>query len=190
VLADSSTANGLNGHAREGGRATNGSNELTYLDEQLKLALQIRDEVSRLARMVEALRSIKNQLANRNELLKEDAKAEPLIKDSKGLIDKLDVLEAKLHNPKAEVAYDILAQRGGAKLYSILATLFEAVQDGDGSPTQGAQEVYAEEAAKLKGLEAELTSLLADDVAKLNEKAKQLAFPGIVVPSLAPKMAK
>jgi len=34
-------------------------------------------------------------------------------------------VEEKLHNPKAEVTYDILAQKGGAKLYSQLATLLD-----------------------------------------------------------------
>ncbi len=51
----------------------------------------------------------------RNELLDGDAKAEPLVKASKELIAKLDALEEKLHNPKAKVAYDILAAKGGAE---------------------------------------------------------------------------
>src|SRR5207244_2710160 len=91
------------------------------LSEQLRFALTLRDEISRLARLVNRIRAVKKQLTDRNELLKDDAKAEPLIQLAKSMIRKLDDLEGKLHNPKAEVTYDILAQRGGAKLYSKLS---------------------------------------------------------------------
>ena len=53
-----------------------------------------------------------------------------LVKQAKELMTKLDDLESKLHNPKAKVAYDILAFQGGAKLYSQLGYLFEIVKDG------------------------------------------------------------
>ena len=56
----------------------------------------------------------------------------------------MDDLENKLHNPKAQVTYDILAQRGGAKLYSQLGALYEWAKDTDDGPTQGMREVYAE----------------------------------------------
>jgi hypothetical protein len=37
------------------------------------------------------------------------------VEDANKLINKLDALKEKLHNPRAEVVYDILA-KGGAKL--------------------------------------------------------------------------
>ena len=67
------------------------------------------------------------------------------------------------------MAYDILAQRGGAKLYSQLAWLFEQLKDSDGPPTQGIREQYAEGTKVLDRYEAEWNKLLAEDVAKLNE---------------------
>jgi photosystem II stability/assembly factor-like uncharacterized protein len=152
------------------------------LDDQRKFALAVRDDISRLADIVIRLRVVRAQLNVRNELLKDDAKAKPLIKSSKDLVAKLDALEEKLHNPKAEVAYDILAQRGGAKLYSKLVFMFEFARDSDGPPTQGMREVYAEENRELKDLEAEWKALAAGEVAKLNEVAKQVSLPGIIVP--------
>src|SRR5262249_56684873 len=119
------------------------------------------------------MRSVRKQLADRNELLKDNAEAEPLVKAANGLIARLDDVEAKLHNPKAQVGYDILAMRGGAKLYSELIWLFELLKDGDGAPTQGVREMYAEEAQELKQLEAELQGILTGDLAKLNELAKK-----------------
>jgi hypothetical protein len=152
------------------------------LEEQLKFALQIRDDITRLTRTVEQLRAVKKQLADRNELLKDDEKAEPLVKASKEFIVKLDALEEKLHNPKAKVSYDILAQKGGAKLYSQLAWLLEVLKESDGAPTQGVREVYAEQAKLLEQYEKEWNDLTAGDMAKLNEQAKKLDIPGVFVP--------
>ncbi len=152
------------------------------LDEQLKFALTVRDDISRLAQLVNQLRGIKKQLAGRVEFWKEDAKTEPLCKAAQELTGKLDTLEAKLHNPKAQVTYDILAQKGGAKLYSQLGFLYECLLDGDGVPSQGVREVYGEQSRELQQYAAELTTLLNGDLAKLNDKAKQLEIPNVVVP--------
>ncbi len=155
---------------------------LADLDAQLKFALQVRDDITRLSRRVHQLRAIRQQLVSRNDLLKDVAKAEPLVKASKALIEKVDALEGKFHNPKAVVSYDILAFPGGAKLYSQITQLYGWLLDSDGPPTQGAREVYADQAAELRKLEAELDALLAEDLAKLNEQAKELEVPGILDP--------
>jgi photosystem II stability/assembly factor-like uncharacterized protein len=89
---------------------------LAGLDEQQAFALKLRDDINRLAKTVEQIRGVRKQLQERNALLKEDAKAAAVVKSSEELLKKLDALEEKLHNPKAKVAYDILAQKGGAQL--------------------------------------------------------------------------
>jgi photosystem II stability/assembly factor-like uncharacterized protein len=160
------------------------------LDEQLKFALAIREDLNRLTRMVSQLRSIRKQLSAREELLKDHPKAEALVKPSQELVRKLDALEDKLHNPKAEVAYDILAQRGGAKLYSQFAFLFESVKDSDGTPTQGMREVYAEQQRALEQYGGELNTLISGDLAKLNETAKSLDIPNIIVGTADEKAAR
>jgi photosystem II stability/assembly factor-like uncharacterized protein len=152
------------------------------LAEQLTLALAVRDDITRLAQTVHQLRSVKKQLADKKELLKGNGKAEALIKDIEELIGKLDDLEAKLHNPKAQVVYDILAMRGGAKLYSQLSFLFEALKDSDGAPTQGIREQAAERSQELKQYESEWKKLLADDLARINATMRRLDLPGVMVP--------
>jgi len=52
-------------------------------------------------------------------------------------------------------------QRVGAKLYSQLSFLFDAVKEGDGPPTQGMTQVYAELAAELGKLGRRIP--IADD---------------------------
>ena len=101
------------------------------LEAQLRFALEVRDAITRLTRDVVRLQTVRRQLAQRNELLAKDDKAKPLIEESKTLAAKLEDLEARLHNPKAEIAYDVLAQKGGTKLYSRLAPLLDWVTGGN-----------------------------------------------------------
>jgi photosystem II stability/assembly factor-like uncharacterized protein len=155
------------------------------LAEQLKFALALRGDIDRLVQTVNRLRSIRTQLAARKELLKDHPKAAPLLKQVDELISQLDALEAKLHNPKAEVVYDILAQRGGARLYSQLSTLFEWTKDSDGPPTQAMREMARDLGAELKKYEAELRALIAGSLVKFNEEARKLDVPNIIVPGKA-----
>ncbi len=110
------------------------------LDEQQAFALKLRDDINSLSKTVEQLRSARKQLQDRNALLKDDTKAAPLVKASEEAIKKLDALEEKLHNPKAKVAYDILAQKGGAQLYSQLVYLWDELNGSDGPVPQGTHE--------------------------------------------------
>jgi len=148
----------------------------------LKFALHLRDELSRLARSVNRIRAVRKQLKDRNELLKNDPRAEPLIEQSEEFIRKLDKLEGKLHNPKAQVYYDILAQRGGAQLYSKISALYEWSKDSDGLPTQGMRDVADEESRELNQLEDQVHRLLGADLAKLNGTAREMDIPGVFVP--------
>jgi hypothetical protein len=153
------------------------------LEDALKLALQLRDDVTKLSGIVIALKSARQQINERVKALNGDKKAEAWIKNAEPVVTKLTALEELLHNPKAEVTYDILAKKGGAKLYSQLAPLFDAVKDSDGPVTQGMREVYAENAKELARLEAIWRALLADEIAALNEQARKLDQPAIVVPA-------
>ncbi|HJT76609.1 MAG TPA: hypothetical protein VJ739_05355, partial [Gemmataceae bacterium] len=152
------------------------------LEEELALALHVRDDINRLADLVEQLRTVREQLVTRNKLLAGNPEAAPLVKASKELIDKLNGLEEQVQNPKAKVAYDILAQRGGAKLYSQLVWLFEAVKDSDGAPTQGMREVYGDQHQGLEKEEAAFKGLLDGTLAKLNDQARKLDVPIVIVP--------
>jgi hypothetical protein len=155
------------------------------LEAHLKFALDARDGISRLSHDVNRLRAVRKQLTERNELVKDEAGAADLAKASQGLVEKLDALEAKFHNPKAHVAYDILAQKGGAQLYSQLVLLYEFADDSDGPITQGMRETFADEMKVLAGYETELDALFKGELARLNEQAKKLDLPVIHVP--APK---
>lgn len=150
---------------------------------QLALALSCRDDISRLTHVAESIRAVRQQLAQRSGLLKDEARAGPLRKAAEEMQPALDALENELHNPKAQVSYDILAQKGGAKLYSQLAHLFELIKDSDGPPTQGWRDQFAEHSRRLRQLEQQWESLRVGDIAKLNDLAKKLDLPAVIVPS-------
>lgn len=149
---------------------------------QLQFALETRDAFSRLTRGVVRLQTVRRQLAQRNELLAKDERAKGLVESSKALLAKLDDLEARMHNPKAEITYDILAMEGGTKLYSRLSPLVGWAGEGAGAPTQGMREVFALQMKELEVYEAELAALLDKDLADLNKTASGLGLPVIYVP--------
>jgi len=151
------------------------------LEEQLRFSLTLRDEVSRLAGIVNQLRSVRDQLRSARERLGGDARAASLLNLGDELVRKCDALEDKLHNPAAEVAYDILAMKGGARLYSRLIPLYTWANEGAGRPTQGMRERAAEHARQLDQLEREWKALLATDLAAINEQAKTLGIPFVTV---------
>jgi len=152
------------------------------LEAQLQLALEVRDAITRLTRTVLRLREVRQQLLSRNQLIKSDPRAQDLVKASTDLAQKLEALEAKLHNPKAEIVYDVLAQKGGAQLYSRLSPLLDWVDSGDGPPAQGLKEVFADQQKELAARQADLERLLTTDLAPLNDAAAKLDLPRIYVP--------
>lgn len=151
------------------------------LEEQLRFALEVRDQITRLTRDVVRLQSVRKQLETRNGLLAKEPAAADLIAGSKDLIGKLNAVDEKLHNPKAEIAYDVLAMRGGAMLYSRLSPLFDFVKGGDGAPTQGMRDVLGVYKQDLETQEAALNALLDKDLAALNAKAAQQGYPTVWV---------
>src|SRR5262249_6696459 len=122
------------------------------LEAETAFALRVRDDVSKLTGYVNQLRSVRDQLKARNTALaprESDPGVADLLKSSRDAIARADTLEDKLHNPTAEVVYDILAMRGGTKLYSRLAPLQMWAVEADGAPTAGMQQVLQEQEAEL-----------------------------------------
>jgi photosystem II stability/assembly factor-like uncharacterized protein len=156
------------------------------LAEQLRFALEVRAAINRLTRVENRLRSVRQQLTARNSLLKDVERMKPLVDSSTQLVKKLDELEARMQNPKAEIVYDILAQKGGAQLYSRLSPLLNWAEEGNGAPTQGMRETFAAEDKELAAHEADLQKLLDGDLATLNATAAQLEAPRIYIPEKKP----
>lgn len=144
------------------------------LAEQLKLGLTIRDDISSITTMVHRLRDLAAQAKQRAAALAGGAPA--MVSALNDLSRSCEALEAKLHNPSAEIVYDILAQRGGTKLYSRMSPLLAWVIDGDGAPTQGVRDVYQAQKAELRGDQSEFDAILQKQLKAVNGLASSLGL--------------
>jgi photosystem II stability/assembly factor-like uncharacterized protein len=161
-----------------------GSLPQNALEAQAAFGLRVRDDISRLTDLVNQLRSVRDQLKARNAAL-EPRKSEQgiadLMKASDAAIKKADGLEDKLHNPTAEVVYDILAMRGGTRLYSRLAPLQMWAIEDEGLPTLGMNTVLEEQENELASLAGEIQQFVTQDVVAVNQRAQQLGLAYIIV---------
>jgi photosystem II stability/assembly factor-like uncharacterized protein len=154
------------------------------LDAQLAHALRVRNDVSKLTGLVNDLRSVKDQLRARAKALevrKSEAGIADLLKNSDAIIKKADALEDRLHNSTAEVVYDILAMRGGTRLYSRLAPLQMWAIEAEGPPTSGMIQVLEAQERELADLESETRSFIEEEVGTVNDAAARLGLSYVVV---------
>jgi hypothetical protein len=150
------------------------------LQAQEAFVIQVRDAISSLEGLVSQLRTVRQQITTRRGLLESRANARDLLAAGDRIVARCDALERQLHNPTAEVTYDILAQRGGAKLYSRLAPLMAYADEGDGTPTQGMKEMFAVYQSELTRLAGEVQALVDTDVAELNQAAARAGIGYVV----------
>jgi hypothetical protein len=151
------------------------------IEAQVAFTLDIRNQLARITAMIETIRGLRSQLADRNQRLADDPDATGLVAAGEELVAALTAIEETVHNPHAEVDYDVLGGRhGGAKLWSRLSWLFDTAGDHDGPPTQGQTEVGEELAAELAHKQAALDALLSDELVRLNELAAELAVPYVM----------
>jgi hypothetical protein len=149
------------------------------LQAQLTFALKVRDDLSKVVALVAQVRSIRTQITQEQQAWQGKLPGDMTALATR-ILERCTGLESRLHNPKAEVTYDILAFKGGAQLYSRLSPLLASAIDGDGAPTQGLQAVYTTQAAELATLDADVQALVSTDVAALNDAARKAALPFIV----------
>jgi len=151
------------------------------LKEELAYGLGVRAQLARIVAMVETIRGVRDQVKDRNARITGNPGASELVDLGEKLIADLIAVEEEIHNPRAEVDYDVLAGRHvGAKLFSQVAWLLELSADHDGPPTQGMLEVAADLERQLTAQEAAPAGLLSEDLAKLNELAREKDVPYVV----------
>ena len=144
----------------------------------------VRDRLTEVADLVKRLRTVRGQVEARCELLASNPDAADLVALGEQILTRLAQIERELHNPDAEVSYDILAGRhGGAKICSRLSWVFEGLRDHDGPPTQGMREMTAELTRDLAARRSALDELLAEDVARFNRLSVERELPHVIVPT-------
>ena len=166
-----------------------GSASQADLEAQLAFALRVRDAISRLTKQVNQVRSVREQLQERIKVLgsrRSERGISDLVTSMEGGVKAATSLEERLHNPTAEVTYDILAMRGGTKLYSRLSPLQMWAIQAEGAPTAGMLQVLKEQETELAELERAAQSWVTTEVAALNQQAEKLGIQFVVTGGQAP----
>jgi hypothetical protein len=161
-----------------------GSASQADLEAQLAFALRARDAISKLTSLVNQVRSVREQLQAHGKALeprKSETDIAGLLEIAQQVLKKADTLEDRLHNPTAEVVYDILAMRGGTRLYSRLSPLQMWAIEAEGLPTSGMTQVLEEQEKELAALERDTRAFFEQDVAPLNATAAKLGLQFVTV---------
>jgi len=133
------------------------------LDEQFKLAMQIRDKTTIANEAVIKIRKIKKQL----EMHAKKDGSNDIAQESKTLDDNLSEVELALYQVQNQSNQDPL--NFPIKLNNRLASLRRSVENGDARPTDGAYKVFAELSAELDTEIKKLDQYIGKDLATLND---------------------
>ena len=111
-----------------------------------------------------------------------DGRAAGLIAAAKRAGEAAAALEARFHNPKAEIVYDILAQRGGTQLHSNLTFLYISAIWGEGAPSQGCERGRRGARVAARGSsKGSWRELKGGDLAELERQARELNLPRVLL---------
>ncbi len=156
---------------------------------QVKLSLEILDDINSLARMINQIEWIRKQLTNLTAVLKEQEDAAPIMASVEELDERLIHVEKNLFQMELTGAgQDIF--RAPAKLYSRYCTLAGAVAGAadigygydDYPPTTQQVEVHEVLKERLTAHKAQLGELLNQDLPAFNNLLKENNLANIIVP--------
>ena len=151
------------------------------LAAQLEFALDLRADLDRVVADIGELREMRTQAGDLADRLTGNGRAAGVAAAAKRVAEEAAALEERFHNPKAEIVYDILAQRGGTQLHSNLVFLYLSAISGAGAPTQGMREVSMELKTKLAELERKLADLKSGGLSELEREARALKLPRVLL---------
>ena len=135
------------------------------LQEQFKLAMQIRDKLSQANNTVVRLRALKDQITDRlGKLYKE--KDATIIANGEALGQKLTDIEGEIYQYRNQSSQDPLNYP--IKLNNKLAALEGVVQSADARPTSQSYEVFKDLSSRLDAQLGRLDTILKTDVPAFN----------------------
>jgi hypothetical protein len=150
------------------------------LQANVDFAVAARDAMDRVLRNVEMLQAVRAQA---KDVMARSAGASPVVASATALEERARALEYDLHNPDAEVFYDVLTGRdGGAKLYGQFALLPDLAQDADYPPSQGIRERMEELLGRLAEIEAGVETMRAKELAAFEQAVATAGLPRVILP--------
>ncbi len=155
------------------------------IGQNVAYTLAVRNALDGVVGSIAEIAAIRTQVGDLRNRLGSDPAVTELRATADRVLAACDSIEGTLHNPTAQVNYDILAGRdGGAKLYSQLAWLYDSNDASDYPPAQGLREQYDVLTAELRRRQDELASLRGGDLALLEKQVEQAGLPRVILPQL------
>ncbi|MFM7786498.1 MAG: WD40/YVTN/BNR-like repeat-containing protein, partial [Gammaproteobacteria bacterium] len=150
------------------------------LKANVAFAVSAREAMDRVLRNVDLLQAVRAQA---KDVMARSAGAAAVVSSAEALEARARTLEYALHNPDAEVFYDVLAGRdGGAKLYGQFALLPDLAQDADYVPTQGMRERMEELLGRLSEIEAGVGAMRDKELAAFEQAVSAAGLPRVILP--------
>jgi photosystem II stability/assembly factor-like uncharacterized protein len=133
------------------------------MNEQFKLASQVRDEVSEADDMVLKIRHINEEAKKRTEKAGDSA----LVSASNNLRDRLSTIEEEIYQVRNRANEDPL--NFPIKLNNQIAALARVIETGDYAPTAQDYEVFKILTARLQTVQSKFDEALKTDLTRLNQ---------------------
>ncbi len=133
------------------------------LEEQFRLAMQIRDKTTAANEAVIRIRDVRQAVNDRLEKI-DDAQVEQMAQD---MLDEMRAIEEELYQTKNVSNQDPL--NFPIRLNNRLASLRRSLESGDARPTDGVYQVFEELSAELAGHLERLDRIVETELPRLNE---------------------
>jgi photosystem II stability/assembly factor-like uncharacterized protein len=149
------------------------------IEKQIKLALEIRDNISAVSEMINGLEWLRRQLRDLRAMLKEDPDLDDLLEAAQKLDQQcVDVEKNLFQLTLTGTEADDL--RGPTMLYSKLMNLNMGVQTGDFPPTRQQMDVYELLSKKLANYRMMYEHLINKEVPVFNRMLREKNFLNII----------
>ncbi len=145
------------------------------LEEQFKLASQVRDEVGKADDMVIEIRKINKDVKQRSD----ESKDQKIAEAGAGLRDRLSTIEEEIYQVRNRANEDPL--NFPIKLNNIIAALARTIETGDNPPTDQDYEVYRVLTGRLNQVEAKYSDAVHNDLARFNQLLSSHNLPEVKI---------
>ncbi len=149
------------------------------LQEQFKLAMQIRDRLSQANQTVVRIRALKDQVAVRLSKV-DQSKDAPIVASGESLAQKLTEIEGEIYQYHNQSSQDPLNYP--IKLNNKLAALKGTVESADARPTDQSYQVFKDLASRLDAQIARFDDILKTDVPAFNKLVSARGVEPLKVP--------
>ena len=141
------------------------------LDEQFKLAIQVRDRTSEANELVMRIRDLKKQIDERTK------KAPALNAPGERLVTRLSAVEEDVYQVRNRSGQDPL--NFPIKLNNQLGALLRIIETGNARPTDQSYVVFRELSSRLDEIRKRMDAIVASELAAFNTEAQRAGQPKI-----------